>query len=146
MRFAPLRVSLVKSLMLLPCSLFALPIHAQYEDLEWDPQQGYHQEEWYDPSDWFNDDDQISYEYDMYDVYQPYEYDRVGEFGYNVYVDEWDYGYGYDYSDDTWGTDYHYSAYADDYDYGWHYDEFTDTWEYGYHFDEFEYYTDEWYR
>lgn len=34
------------------------------EDYEWEAGEGYHEEEWYDPTDWFNEDNQISYEYD----------------------------------------------------------------------------------
>ncbi|GAA5483871.1 hypothetical protein [Haloferula sargassicola] len=37
------------------------------EEYEYEADEGYHEEEWYDPGDWFNEDDQISYESDRYD-------------------------------------------------------------------------------
>lgn len=53
-------------------------------EIEYEAGQGYHEEEWYDPGDWFNEDDQISYEsdttwtdnrwndtYDTYGIYEP---------------------------------------------------------------------------
>ncbi len=63
-------------------------------EYEWDPTWGLHEEEWYDPSDWFNDDGKIDTE-------------DVGTFGYDsTYYGGpfWsDYGYygtyGYDYND-----------------------------------------------
>ncbi len=73
---------------------------------EWEPGEGYHQEEWYDPSDWFDDDDIVDYEYD-YDYDYDYDY---GDYDYGDY----DYGYGYyDYDDYDYDYDYPYA----DYDY-----------------------------
>ena len=51
-------------------------------EMEWDAQKGYHEEEWYDPSDWFNEDGQTSYETDddrripavSTEYYTPYYY------------------------------------------------------------------------
>lgn len=72
------------------------------DEYEWDPTWGLHEEEWYDPSDWFNDDGKIDIE-------------DVGTYGYDdtYYGDTmWsDYGYyndyGYDYTDyDTNTTGY----------------------------------------
>lgn len=72
------------------------------EGWEWEPDEGYHEEEWYDPSDWFDDDSTVDYEYD---------WDDYG-YGYNDYAyDEYDYGegyyddYGYGYDDDWYYTD-----------------------------------------
>lgn len=62
-------------------------------DIEWEPGQGYHQEEWYDPSDWFDTDEGIEYE-DLDDV----GIERTPS-GYN-------YGYyGYDYDYDFYDAD-----------------------------------------
>ena len=63
-------------------------------EYEWDPTWGLHEEEWYDPSDWFNDDGKIDIE-------------DVGTFGYDssyyggpFWTDYGYYGtYGYDYDD-----------------------------------------------
>lgn len=70
---------------------FAPRLQADTE-YEWDPTWGLHEEEWYDPSDWFNDDGKIDIE-------------DVGAFGYDdpyytgtVWTDYGYYGdYGYDY-------------------------------------------------
>lgn len=52
------------------------------DDYEYEADEGLHEEEWYDPSDWFeSDNDGIDYEYD----YDPYytDYDYYGESGYD---------------------------------------------------------------
>jgi hypothetical protein len=41
---------------------------------EYEPDEGYHREEWYDPSDWFDTGVGVSYE-DMDDAYDDYDYD-----------------------------------------------------------------------
>ena len=82
-----------------------------YSDYEYEPGEGLHQEEWYDPSDWFDTGEGIDYETD------------------------WDnYYYGYDEYDD-WNNDYSYSpyyGYAPDDPYGlydqYEYDYYTDQW------------------
>lgn len=124
---------------LLPWLGLTLTTHAQ-DEWEWEAGEGFHEEEWYDPSDWFNEDSQVSYEYDAWDAYQPYEYGG----DYRVDDDEWEYGYHYDEPSNEWTYGYHYEPYDEDYDYGWHYDELADDWSYGYHYDEYEYYTDDW--
>lgn len=80
------------------------------EAYEWDSDRGVHEEEWYDPSDWFDDEpyddygmDTIDYEYDegawggYYDgYYDGYEDD---EFGYDWWDDDWDNEYSTTYTD-----------------------------------------------
>ncbi len=44
--------------------LLALPATAD-EEMEYERSEGLHEEEWYDPGDWFNEDDQVSYESDL---------------------------------------------------------------------------------
>lgn len=63
------------------------------DELEYEPGEGLHEEEWYDPSDWIDFDEGVEYEND----YDDYEY------GY----------YDDDYGDDDWFYDY--------YDYGYDY-------------------------
>ncbi len=62
------------------------------EEYEWDPAWGLHEEEWYDPSDWFNDDGAVDVE----------ELD-----------DAWGYDYDY-YGDDFWASPDYYYVYAYD--------------------------------
>ena len=63
-------------------------------EYEWDPTWGLHEEEWYDPSDWFNDDGKI----DIEDV-GTYGYDNT-YYGGPFWTDHGYYGtYGYDYDD-----------------------------------------------
>lgn len=86
------------------------------QEYEYEAGQGVHQEEWYDPSDWFGVEDRgIDYENDWYDytynypaTYQ-YDYDYsargyYGEEGADLYGDEM-YGDRYDYYSDTWYDD-----------------------------------------
>lgn len=72
---------------LLPIFGFGQEISTEYE---WDPQWGLHEEEWYDPSDWFNDDNITDIE-DTYDD----DYYATDFWDYDDYV----YEYGYDYDD-----------------------------------------------
>jgi hypothetical protein len=55
------------------------------DEYEWDSTWGLHEEEWYDPSDWFNEDNKVSYEYDdnyySDDVWNGYDY--YGDYGYD---------------------------------------------------------------
>lgn len=62
------------------------------EYMEWEADEGLHEEEWYDPSDWFDDDfdgidgPDTDYEYD--DEYGWTDYDYDGEY-YTAYNDEY---------------------------------------------------------
>jgi hypothetical protein len=115
-----------------------------WDDYEWDPTWGMHEEEWYDPSDWFDTDEGVEYEdygwlgtddyaydYDsgVYDggVYDAYDYDYdpwEGEYEY-----EWEEPYGeYEYEYDPWEgeeeLEFQENYYTDDwYEYD---DEFND--------------------
>jgi hypothetical protein len=100
-------------------ALLALPpatLEAAEWEYEWD--EGLHKEEWYDPSDWFDNDAGIDYESDWYNY----------TYGYNYYPYNSDGVAGY-YGDDDLGYDY--SWYEDglyDYDYyteNWYEDNFT---------------------
>ncbi len=112
------------------------PAFGQYydegrSDIEWEAGEGYHEEEWYDPSDWADTDYGIEYE-----------------------TDDWGWGYGdYGYYDEGWYDD---DLYDDEfYDYGYGYDGLYDEgyYDYGYGFDDYGYYDtgydwytdDEWY-
>lgn len=85
--------------LLLPLAI-AQPASAQwYEDdgwyddreqYEYGSDEGWHEEEWYDPTDWF-DDEPYNYEYDEYG-YEAYDYDS----SYGNQDDYYDYGYDYD--------------------------------------------------
>jgi len=88
-------------------------------EYEYEYYEGLHEEEWYDPTDWFNEDEEqgINYETDWYD--STYGYDDSA-YGYNDdsntfynpgYYDYYDYyndydGFGY--------PDYNYNYYTDD--------------------------------
>ena len=73
------------------------------DEYEWDPTWGLHEEEWYDPSDWFNDDNRIDYEDYGYD--DPYYSDTY----WNSYDYYGDYGYDYTaYDPAVVGYDYYY--------------------------------------
>jgi hypothetical protein len=97
-------------------------------EYEYEEHEGLHQEEWYDPSDWFDYDwrggvdyesDWYDYTYGQYDIYDDYAYD--GEYygddirGYydddfyedNDFDDEFgfDEDYEYDYYSDEWYKD-----------------------------------------
>lgn len=109
-------------------------------DYEYEPGTGLHEEEWYDPSDWFNEDDQISYEegtseyygndYDGYTGTDSYfDFDAYYDGYYDGYYDD---SYGYDYWDASW--DYGYSS---NYTAGY-YDGYYDA-QSGYNFDSYYY-------
>lgn len=87
---------------LIALAFMAMPTMAQNDDwgdYEYETDQGLHEEEWYDPSDWFDTDTGVDYEldydpyytdYDYYDPYDPY-------YGYNTSYDRYDYDpYRYD--------------------------------------------------
>jgi hypothetical protein len=113
----PLGVPLLALSFVVAASTAPAPSQAD-EAWEWDPTRGYHEEEWYDPSDWFDDDTGIDYEDDYY----------------GTYWDDWRYDYtGYDY--DPYDADVYDGTYVDEYDdYGY------DDYDYGY-----DYYTGDWY-
>lgn len=65
-----------------------------FEDLEYEPGEGLHEEEWYDPSDWFDVSPGISYENDGY-YGDSYWYDD--DYYSDDYYDYDEYGYDDDY-------------------------------------------------
>ncbi len=88
-----------------PGAAFAQDYGTAYE---YEPGEGVHEEEWYDPSDWFDNDEAIDYENDWYD------------YTYN-YPETYTYDYDYVYP----GEDI--NPYSD-LDYGWHYDYYSERW------------------
>lgn len=84
---------------------FSIPHAIADEDYEWDSTWGLHEEEWYDPSDWLNDDNSVDYEDDGYD----------DSYYTDTYWDSYDYygDYGYDY------TGYDPAVVGNDYYYQW---------------------------
>lgn len=113
------------------------PATAQSGDnYEWEPGVGYHEEEWYDPTDWFDDDydhgDQIDYEetwridYNDDDYYADWDYylDEDDPADYDYWDSPYDYDAGYDdgadwdyYSDEDDPADYDYWDSPYDFDY-----------------------------
>lgn len=89
---APLRAGSVLILVGAAGVMAPPPASAQeyYDDIEWEAGEGYHEEEWYDPSDWFDLDEGVEYEYDFGDTY-----------GYVNDTDDW----YYDYYDDSYVYD-----------------------------------------
>ena len=96
---------------------------AGQEDYEWEPDEGLHEEEWYDPSDWMDDD------WDDEVVTVDYEYDATAYQAYwdGYYDGYYDDAFGYDYWDDAWSAEYR-SAYTDGYYDGW----YDQTYDYDY--------------
>jgi len=100
---------------------FALapPVEARQDDeaMEYEPDEGLHEEEWYDPSDWFDDDDATDYEgeSDAAVLYDPYVY-PVDYTGYwdGYYDGYYDTAFGYDDWDATWSGAYR-TTYTDGY-------------------------------
>ncbi len=85
-------------------------VQAQYSDdeesMEWDNDEGYHEEEWYDPSDWFDDDfDGIE------GADTDFEYDTVYSYDDEDYDSNWWYE-----ADRTMYVDGYYDGYYDGYD------------------------------
>ncbi len=78
-------------------------VEAEEEAYEWEAGEGYHEEEWYDPSDWFDDDSSVDYEDDSWGYYDDYGYD----------YDDYGYGYGYDYDNYDYDLDYNNWAWDD---------------------------------
>jgi hypothetical protein len=122
-------------LTLLAALLLAVgPAIAQDDDLEYEVDEGVHEEEWYDPSDWGDDwaNPGIDYETDAwdYDYYDDYDYDAYDDdyYGDEWYEEDYDDVYGYDderYEDESYDYDYGYDY---DYDYDWGYDYYTEDW------------------
>ncbi len=81
----------------------AIPNAIADEEMEWDPTWGLHEEEWYDPSDWFNEDESVNYEdYGYDDTYYTDTYWNSNDY----YTD---YRYNSDgYDPVTTGTDTYY--------------------------------------
>lgn len=117
-----------------------------WSDWEWEADEGYHEQEWYDPSDWFDADrGGVDYEYDDYD--------------YDAYYDEDDWFYGDGGFDDDWYEEddaWWDEGYEDDYgfgydEYGWYNEGVEDDYGYGIDadldrgYDEFGYYDYEYY-
>ncbi len=112
----------------------AFSLTASAQDYEYEPGEGYHEEEWYDPSDWdlFQDEDRgVDYERrDWYEFgYDYYDDDLYYDDDYLYYDD--DYRDYYDYDDDEYAQDI---LYDDEEDTGWFvvdydYDYWTDDWE-----------------
>ena len=113
------------------------------QEYEYEPDEGLHQEEWYDPSDWFDTTPGVDYEQDWWDT-------LGNTWGYDAYdYNDYDYGWGYDYDyggddyelyedprNNTWSTATTQTGTADQ-NYGWHYDwnPVSGTWrsDYGYY-------------
>jgi len=96
------------------CATGLLGIAQADEEMEWEAGEGYHEEEWYDPTDWFNEDSQISYEDDYYSG--------------NYWDDNYAYTSSPNWNDDTWYDTYDYTY---DYNYGYDYG-LDDGWDYSY--------------
>ncbi len=82
--------------------LMAAPgVAAQSDHMEWEPGEGTHEEEWYDPTDWFDDDfDGIrgpdtdnEYDWELSD-YRTYEADTLAYYDDDVYDAAWWYDAG----------------------------------------------------
>ncbi len=114
----------------------ALTMTAAAQHYEYEPDEGWHEEEWYDPTDWFdNRPYNYEYDYDDYDYDYDYDYD-------NRYYDDagtqnptygtrgWDWEYGVAGNDwDGYGS-LHHDAYLDGYYDGYYDDEFgIDHWD-----------------
>lgn len=105
--------------------------------------QNYNEDEWYDPTDWF---DGNNYEYDdNLDLDYGRDAYGTGLYGYEDYEYDYDYGFDEDYlydSNDWRDYDYDYRFY-DDLSYGWHYqwDPTQSRWvrEFGYYDDYYDY-------
>lgn len=90
-----------------------------YDSWEWESDLGVHEEEWYDPTDWFDDEPYDDYNLETID----YEF---GEGDYDGYYDGYydgfeDDDFGYDYWDSDWDNDYS-TTYSDGY-YDGYYDQ-----------------------
>jgi len=95
--------------------LMAAPAPAQH-DYEYEADEGWHEEEWYDPSDWFDDEPYDSYMDQTMDYeYSDTAYDAYWDGYFDGYYDD---VYGYDYWNPDWSLTYETSytaGYADGY-------------------------------
>ncbi len=87
------------------------------EAYEWEPDTGWHEEEWYDPTDWFDDD---------YNYGNTYDYEETDNYyddgSYNNDYSYWNDNLGSDwYTDENDPADYDYWDSRRDYDYGTYY-------------------------
>ncbi len=94
----------------------AMPAKAvDWSEWEYEAGEGLHQEEWYDPTDWFDTAGEgISYETDWYDYsygynepygsYGYYDYDYYEPYSYYGYYEPYDYDYSY-YTNDWYGDE-----------------------------------------
>ena len=80
---------------------------AAQENYEWEPGTGTHEEEWYDPTDWFDDDADAEYGSDI-------DYEETGN---DYTTDTYDYRYGTTYDDDSNYNDDTTYGYTDEYGY-----------------------------
>ncbi len=109
--------------MSLAAASFTVTTHAQNQQdhMEWEPDEGFHEEEWYDPSDWFDDDfDGISgpdtdYEYDNNYGWTDNGYDYDGEYYATYNNQEYDSDWWYDADRSIYNHGY-YDGYSDGYD------------------------------
>lgn len=110
-------------------ALFALCSQLQAQELagyEYEPGEGLHQEEWYDPSDWFDTGTGIDYEGEWDDYYYGYDIYDEWYFGKDLGLEEEsDFYSTYDAYDpyDPWDYDPSYYQY---YSEGWYEDFFVD--------------------
>ncbi|MGE3180246.1 MAG: hypothetical protein AB7N71_01340 [Phycisphaerae bacterium] len=87
------------------------------DNYEYEPGEGIHKQEWYDPTDWFDANDGLDYEYDYsYDYYDDYDYDNdldFNDYGDYSYNSRYEYPssrtpyYPYNRSYDYWYDPYH---------------------------------------
>ena len=85
-------------------------------EYEYEADEGLHEEEWYDPSDWFDTPGEgISYESDWYDSTYGYTDDYYDDNLYGYYGNGY-YDYGNDFYDAPYGAgyDYDYNYYTND--------------------------------
>lgn len=130
-------------------ALLAAPM-APGQEYEYEPGEGLHREEWYDPSDWFDTSPGTDYEADWWDyssTYDDYWNDDLidNNFWNSATIDRGNQNYGWHYDWDPitgrWQSDYGYHTSQYDFDasgdYGWHYDwnPQQNEWvsDYGYH-------------
>ncbi len=80
------------------------------QEYEYEADEGLHQEEWYDPSDWFTTGGGVDYESDWNDFYYGYDYydpwyELQSNYGVSPYYNDpmFDYDpYGYNYYTEDW--------------------------------------------
>lgn len=127
--------SLWSGLVALFALLLVLPVgiataQEEMDDMEWDPTWGYHEEEWYDPSDWLDVDAGVEYEDTWGWGYDANYWDEDDYYVEDMYEDEW---YDYDatwggYDEDEWGLGWDDNYYMNDREYDYSYDYYTDDW------------------